>query len=316
MRTSTWMIATLVAINIGLSLWLISKITQGPTPQPMTQVSTEAVDTDNNAVESDIHKDNVIATENNPFGNVVAIINGEEVRQIELLPYLNEVVPAEQLNQIASIDNIPQSFIVAAVESYAVDLLFENKAKSDSITDNARLRAVINHNKRRSIRTAYLNSIAPTLVDDKQVQSKYDELVASLKGKKEYHARHILLATKKEADIVSQALTEKERSFDELAKLFSLDESTGFKGGDLGYQVEGKLNPEFEDAIKKLKLKNYSQPFKTELGWHIAVVEDRRDAKAIPYEQAAKKIRSNLQQQAIKSYAVQLVEKADITFIE
>ncbi|VAW55160.1 hypothetical protein MNBD_GAMMA06-469 [hydrothermal vent metagenome] len=329
MRIPIWAISISVILNIVLILLFVDATNKKPitaitAPLVTTQSAKEAVI--KNTVEEDVDLKRPVfkgqsnrltqAADGSIFGPAVAIVNNVQIKQLELMPYLNEVIPAEQINQVKSFDAIPEKFLKSAIDSYAVDLLFEYLAKEKGITDNARLQAVLNKNKRRTIRTAYLSKVSPTLVNEKQVKIKYNELAKSLKGKKEYHARHILLASKKEASIIKKALLKKERSFDELAKLFSLDNSTGFKGGDLGYKVAGQLNLEFEKEISKLDLNVYSKPFKTALGWHVAVVEDRRDAKIMPYEQAVPTIRDNLQQQAVKALAIRLVKNADITLID
>ncbi len=327
MRIPIWVVFVLIMFNIILATLLAGNYKQNPilmntdqkwqavtqeTAMDITTSQTEKYNTSNDTPFEAVNNAANNESPNLKFGTVVATIDSTKVGQLALLPYLNEVVPATQISQIKSFDALPENFLKSAVDSYAVDLLFERLAKEQGITNNVRLQAVINKDRRRNIRAAYLNTIAPTLVNEEQIKEKYDALVASLKDKKEYHARHILLASKKEANIISKALLKKERSFDELAKLFSLDETTGYKGGDLGYQIIGKLNKKFEQAISTLKLNRYSKPFKTELGWHIAIVEDRRKAQIMPYEQAAVTLRENLQQQAIKKLTTNLIKDADI----
>ena len=132
------------------------------------------------------------------------------------------------------------------------------------------------------------------------------------KGKQEYHARHILLANENEAKIVDKALEENKKTFDELAKLFSLDEATSHRGGDLGYVLDGQLNPEFETVVEKLEIGKASKPFKTGMGWHIAMLEDRREAVPISLEAATPVIRRKLEQQAIQRHLTELLGSADI----
>ncbi|PCJ85532.1 MAG: hypothetical protein COA54_11010 [Thiotrichaceae bacterium] len=319
MRTSTWIASISILLNIVMAVLLTEKLNPKAEPATLTPTTKETIvnttikDEVKSAVQNDIP---VKAMSNIDYGSVVAIINETEVRQLELLPYINEVIPANKINQYETFNTIPVEYLKSAIDSYAVDLLFMKLADKKGVSNNSRLQSIINKNQRRNIRTAYLSSIASTLVSEEQVKNKYDELMNSLKNKKEFRTRHILLASEEEANIINKALIKKERDFDELAKLFSLDDATGFKGGDLGYRVTGQLNPEFEQAISKLKLNNYSQPFKTELGWHIAVVEDKRDALIMPYEQAAPGIHNNLQQQAIKKLAQRLVKNANIKLIK
>ena len=120
------------------------------------------------------------------------------------------------------------------------------------------------------------------------------------------------MANENEAKIVDKALEENKKTFDELAKLFSLDEATSHRGGDLGYVLDGQLNPEFETAVEKLEIGQRSKPFKTGMGWHIAMLEDRREAQPMSLEAATPVIRRKLEQQAIQRHLSELLGSADI----
>jgi peptidyl-prolyl cis-trans isomerase SurA len=65
-----------------------------------------------------------------------------------------------------------------------------------------------------------------------------------------------------------------------IAKQLSDDTGSKAAGGDLGWQPAGVFAPEFEDAIKALQPGQYSAPFRTSFGWHIAKVVDRRTRDA------------------------------------
>lgn len=96
-------------------------------------------------------------------------------------------------------------------------------------------------------------------------------------------ARHILL---KDSD--GQAKLTQMRStvlsggdFAELAKQHSADKGSGAKGGELGWAVPGTYVTEFEEALRNLKDNEISQPFRTQFGWHIVQLLERRQA-AVP----------------------------------
>jgi len=98
------------------------------------------------------------------------------------------------------------------------------------------------------------------------------------------HARHILLkvtpalsaadAKRKLADL-KERLDNKAQSFEELARLFSTDES-GKKGGDLGWLYPGDTLPEFEKAMNELKPGEVSGPVETAFGYHLIQVVERK----------------------------------------
>ena len=97
-------------------------------------------------------------------------------------------------------------------------------------------------------------------------------------------AKHILIKTSQVvSDEIAQQklaqirerLVEGKESFADLARRFSNDSSAP-QGGDLGWVNPGETVPPFEKAMNSLKAGEISQPVKTQFGWHLIVVDDRR----------------------------------------
>lgn len=97
-------------------------------------------------------------------------------------------------------------------------------------------------------------------------------------------ARHILVkpsailsdeqAKQKLADIRQQIIDGAD--FSELAKSNSEDTGSMLSGGDLGWSLPGKFVPEFEAAMQSTKTGDISAPFRSQFGWHILRVDERR----------------------------------------
>lgn len=64
--------------------------------------------------------------------------------------------------------------------------------------------------------------------------------------------------------------------FGELAKLLSDDPGSANEGGELGWAGPGTFVPEFEAVVQNLEIGELSQPFRSQFGWHIAQLLDRR----------------------------------------
>ena len=246
---------------------------------------------------------------------IVARVNGTDIGEALLYSYLNQLASPEQLAQWNTLEDVPQNILTQGINNAALDNLLVQLSIESDLDQNPFIQANIEQNRRYVLKTAYLDMLAPGLVDERDIVTQYATLLASLQGKQEYHARHILLANENEATIIDKALEEKKKSFEELAKLFSLDEGTSHRGGDLGYVLEGQLNPEFETVAKKLEIGQTSKPFKTDMGWHIAVVEDRREARPMSLEAATPVIRRKLEQQAIQRHLTELLGSADIEML-
>jgi peptidyl-prolyl cis-trans isomerase C len=87
-------------------------------------------------------------------------------------------------------------------------------------------------------------------------------------------ASHILVDTKEEADALKLRIDNGE-SFEALAKRYSKCPS-GQDGGDLGYFERGQMVKSFEDVAFSLPVGNVSDPVKTQFGWHLIKVYDKK----------------------------------------
>ena len=87
-------------------------------------------------------------------------------------------------------------------------------------------------------------------------------------------ARHILVNSEAEAIQIKKAIDDG-GSFTYYAQKYSLCPS-GKNGGDLGYFRKGQMVKPFEDAAFELSVGQVSEPIKTEFGWHLIEVDDKR----------------------------------------
>ncbi len=91
----------------------------------------------------------------------------------------------------------------------------------------------------------------------------------------EVRAEHILVETESQANEILQKINDGKISFEEAAKKSSKCPS-GSKGGDLGYFGRGAMVKEFEEAAFSTAKGNVSAPVKTQFGWHLIKVIDKR----------------------------------------
>lgn len=108
-------------------------------------------------------------------------------------------------------------------------------------------------------------------VSEDEVKERYERM------KSEIEAQHILVTEEDEANDIKKKLDDGE-SFEDLAKDFSIDGSAE-DGGALGYFSAGQMVSEFEDAAYTLEIDEISDPVKSEHGFHIIKVTDKRDAE-------------------------------------
>jgi peptidyl-prolyl cis-trans isomerase SurA len=137
------------------------------------------------------------------------------------------------------------------------------------------------------------------------------------------HARHILVRTDEvtsDADARRRLEQLRERviggdDFETLARANSDDKASAIKGGDLGWSSPGNLVPAFEEQMDNLGIGEISRPFRTEFGWHIVQVLDRRDYDATDEtrrDQARKAVRDEKAKETLEGYLRRLRDEAYI----
>lgn len=133
-----------------------------------------------------------------------------------------------------------------------------------------------------------LSKTMERLKDDqflKQVQDEFEQKKGNLGQKEQVKARHILIKTEPgNADSESKALAKikdiqtriQKEDFAQLAKELSQDEGSKAQGGDLGFFARGAMVPEFEKAAFSLNINQVSEPIKTNFGYHLIQVLDKK----------------------------------------
>lgn len=132
------------------------------------------------------------------------------------------------------------------------------------------------------------------------------------------HTRHILIKT---SPLLNNTQAENRLNeiradilrggdFATLAKKYSQDPGSSYKGGDLGWTLPGLFDPTFEAQIKKLAINQISLPFQTQFGWHIVQVLGRaqklQTKQNVSREQAAQLVYQRKFQQALKNWLRQI----------
>ena len=150
-------------------------------------------------------------------------------------------------------------------------------------------------------------------VSEAEIRDNYDNL------KEEVRAKHILVNGKELIDSLYQAVTEG-AEFEQLARDYSLDQTTAMNGGDLGYIRWGWVVNSFYEELFKLSPGQISKPFETERGWHIAMMVDRRDTEPGPLEDLRDRLRAQIQsskrQEVMMEYLESLREKVEVKMDE
>jgi peptidyl-prolyl cis-trans isomerase C len=138
----------------------------------------------------------------------------------------------------------------------------------------------------------------------------YDEAVGQMSKEPEVRARHILVESEDEAKAVLAEL-KKGADFAELAKTKSKDPGSA-DGGDLGYFTKDQMVPEFSEVAFKMDKGALSDPVKSQFGWHIIKVEDKRAKPAPEFEKVKDQVETYVVRKAQAELVTKLREQAKV----
>lgn len=149
------------------------------------------------------------------------------------------------------------------------------------------------------------------------LQALYQVELKNFTPQDEIRARHILVASEKEAkDIIVKLKAGAD--FATLADQYSLDKgANGTNGGDLGYFTKDMMIPDFANAAFEMKAGEFSKkPVKTPFGWHVIKVEDKRKAAPPSFESVAESLKSTFAQKEIPEIVRIEREKANVQIFD
>ena len=221
---------------------------------------------------------------------VVAIVNGHEIRVSEVQMATDDI--------LGQLPDMPPKLRYPFVVEYLIERhLLAQYAVKEGIAETDEYKRRLALYQAKALRDAYFFQKIRPMVTEEEIRKVYDEEAAKLQQTERVRARMILVATEKEAQDILDLLA-KGQKFEDLAKQYSLDGSKDY-GGDLGYFTAAEMVPEFSKATFALKVGETSQPVKTDFGWHVIRLEDRKQGGAQPYDQVKAAIRNVLLRQKV-----------------
>jgi peptidyl-prolyl cis-trans isomerase C len=190
---------------------------------------------------------------------------------------------AEDLQE--NLQQIPPEQRRGFLVSVLIDMKLMAKAAREAGMDQTELfKRRSQYLEESALRRAYFGEEIADSISEEMLKAEYDAYVAAFQPQEEAHARHILVATKEEADAVEAELTAG-KPFEVLAMEKTIDPSGKQNGGDLGFFGKGQMVPEFETAAFALEAGQISAPVESQFGWHIIKLEEKRMTSPPPFEQ-------------------------------
>src|ERR1700743_309014 len=234
---------------------------------------------------------------------VLAKVNGSEIHQIDMALAEEELRP--------TLDKMDPATKQANLLSFLIDMKLVDKAAEDKKgADSDEFKKRLAFARDRLLMDTLLANEGKAATTDEAMKKVYDDAAKQITSEQEVHARHILVETEDEAKEVEKEL-KAGADFAELAKKKSKDPGAS-DGGDLGFFTKDQMVPEFSAVAFSLQPGQISDPVKTQFGWHIIKVEEKRDRKAPEFAQVQDQIEADVTHKAQADYVAKLRENAKI----
>jgi peptidyl-prolyl cis-trans isomerase C len=219
---------------------------------------------------------------------VVARVDGLPITEQDL------AIAAEDLGQ-----QLPQQLTPAQRRDYLVNYLTDLKlaakaAAEQKLEDAPDFKSRLAYFRDKVLVDEYLAIEAKKGVSEDAMRKLYDETTKNAAPELEVRARHILVEDEDEAKKIHGRVAGGKEDFAAIAKESSKDPGSGKEGGDLGYFTKDRMVPEFAEAAFKLEPGQVSAPVKSQFGWHVIKLEDKRVKPLPAFEQVRPQIEQYL----------------------
>jgi len=236
---------------------------------------------------------------------VVARVNGS--------PITRSVVVRELQNMGAQAQQIPPQMIYPQLlEKAIVTKLVSSKGYAQKLQNDPEVKARMKDVEAQIVADAYIRKTVQPKITEAKLKKRYEQLAAKFKPEDEVRARHILVPTEKEAEELLKQIKDG-ADFAKLASEKSKDTGSMKQGGDLGYFTRGAMVKPFADAAFAMKVGDVSEkPVKTDFGYHIIKLEDRRKSSPPPMAEVKDQLTNQVGQEIVQEMIKNMEKKAKI----
>jgi len=226
---------------------------------------------------------------------VLARANGVDIRQSDLA--LAEEDIGSAMPQMGP--DQKRDYLI----TYLADvIILAQSADQHQLANRDDVKQRIEFERHKALMEALLQDAGKAAMTDEAMHKIYDEAIKQTPNEEEVRARHILVPTEGEAKDIAAQL-KNGADFAALAKEKSKDPGAA-EGGELGWFTKDQMVPEFAEAAFKLDKGQMSDPIKTQFGWHIIQVEDKRIKPTPTYDQ----VKGQLQNYVARRAQAELVD--------
>src|SRR6202162_86975 len=233
----------------------------------------------------------------------VARVNGVDIRESDL--------PMAEQDSGQNLQNAPPETQREQLIAYVTDIILVSQAaNAKKLSDDPDSQPHLASIRNKMLMGLQLREEAKGAVTEEAEQKLYKETARRRGAEEKVHARHILVESEDEAKAILEQI-KAGADFAALAKEKSKDPGAA-DGGDLGYFTKDQMVPEFSEVAFKMYPGQLSNPVKTQFGWHIIKLEDKRMRPVPELANIKEQIDTYLVRRAQSEYVAKLRQTAKV----
>jgi peptidyl-prolyl cis-trans isomerase C len=239
-----------------------------------------------------------------PADKVLARVDGSPVTEADVA-----LAAEDPALSLPAMDEAQKRDIIVG---YLVDLKIGAKAaEAAKVGEGPEFARKLAYFRDKLLLDEYLEREVKKAVTPEATRKLYDETIKNVKPEPEVRARHILVETEDEAKKAQGRLRGGE-DFAKVAGELSKDPGSKTDGGDLGFFTQDRMVQPFAEAAFKLEPGKVSDPVKSQFGWHLIKVEEKRMKPIPPYEEMKEQVETYLTRKAQQDLVLALRQKAKV----
>lgn len=245
---------------------------------------------------------------------IVATVNGTPIHQSDLAVAEEEAGQLPPMSEDAKKDYLVQ-FMADAI-------LITKAAEEKKVSNDETFKRKLEFARKKLLMESLLAQVAKEASTDAAMHKVFDDAVAKLPAEEEVKASHILIRVPAGDDKASAAAEDKIKAviarlnkgedFAKVADEVTEDPSGKGKGGDLGYFTKDQMVPEFANVAFALDKGKISGPVKTQFGWHVIKVTDKREKPKPSFEDVKPQVEQFVARKAQADFVTKLRADAKI----
>lgn len=214
---------------------------------------------------------------------VLALVDGKEITMDDYAIFMNSLAP--EVRNYFSKESISREIVDELVGQ---KLLYIDAIKNNMDKEEDFLK-VLEKSKETLLNSYALGKLLQSVdVTEDEIQKFYEDNKANLGEMESVNASHILVSDIEKAEKLYEKIKSGD-NFEDLAKKYSTCPSSE-NGGNLGYFTRGQMVKEFDEKVFDMKVGEISEPIKTQFGYHIIKLNDKKESKEKTLEEVKEKI--------------------------